>query len=339
MRDEQKLLVPEAEINYEDLIPPEEVVVTFSHEGYAKIQSLDTIKRNVAEAKVRAATNVKEEDFVEHLFIANTHDTLLCFSNRGKAYWLKVYKLPQGSRAARGKPIVNLLPLVEGEHIHAILPVKEYSEDQFVFLVTANGTVKKTKLADFSRPRTDGIIAIDLRDGDRLIGVALTDSKQDVLLFTDAGKVIRFPESKVRAMGRTACGVRGVRMQEGQHVISLIIAKAEGAILTATENGYGKQTPIADHRLTGRGGQGVVAIQTSERNGKVVGAVQVVPGDEVMLISDRGTLVRTRVDEIRIAGRNSQGVRLIRLSENEKLVGLQRVEEMGEGVVEPTASE
>ncbi len=334
-----EIISAEAEINYEDLIPPEEVVVTFSHEGYAKTQSLDTYQAQRRGGKGKSATNVKEEDFVEHLVIANTHDTLLCFSSRGKAYWLKVYKLPQGSRAARGKPIVNLLPLVEGEHIHAILPVKEYSEDQFVFLVTANGTVKKTKLADFSRPRTDGIIAIDLRDGDRLIGVALTDSKQDVLLFTDAGKVIRFPESKVRAMGRTACGVRGVRMQEGQHVISLIIAKAEGAILTATENGYGKQTPIADHRLTGRGGQGVVAIQTSERNGKVVGAVQVVPGDEVMLISDRGTLVRTRVDEIRIAGRNSQGVRLIRLSENEKLVGLQRVEEMGEGVVEPTASE
>lgn len=335
-----EIISAEAEINYEDLIPPEEVVVTFSHEGYAKTQSLDTYQAQRRGGKGKSATSVKEEDFVEHLVIANTHDTLLCFSSRGKAYWLKVYKLPQGSRAARGKPIVNLLPLVAGENIHAILPIKEYSEDQFIFLATANGTVKKTKLADFSRPRSDGIIAIDLRDGDRLVGAALTDGKQDVLLFTDAGKVIRFPEGKVRAMGRTACGVRGVKMQEGQHVISLILAKPEGAILTATENGYGKRTPIEEHRLTGRGGQGVVAIQTSERNGKVIGAVQVFPGQEVMLISDRGTLVRTRVDEIRLAGRNSQGVRLIRLSENEKLVGIQQVqEEMVEGAAEAETAE
>jgi len=319
-----------ADLNYEDLIPPEDVVVTFSHEGYAKTQALDTYQAQRRGGKGKSATNIKEEDFIEHLVIANTHDTILCFSSRGKAYWLKVYQLPQGSRTARGKPIVNLLPLAEGEHLHAILPVKEYSDDQYIFMATADGTVKKTKLSDFSRPRSDGIIAVDLRDGDRLIGVALTDGKQDVLLFTDAGKVIRFPEEKVRPMGRTACGVRGVRLQEGQQVISLIIAKPEGAILTATENGYGKRTPIEDHRLTGRGGQGVVAIQTSERNGKVVGAAQVVPGDEVMLISDRGTLVRTRVDEIRLAGRNSQGVRLIRLSENEKLVSLQRVEEVSD---------
>lgn len=325
-----EIISAETELNYEDLIPPEDVVVTFSHEGYAKIQSLDVYQAQRRGGKGKSATSVKEEDFVEHLAIANTHDTLLCFSSRGKAYWLKVYKLPQGSRAARGKPIVNLLPLTTGEQIHAILPIKEYGEDQFVFLATSSGTVKKTKLSDFSRPRNDGIIAIDLREGDRLISVALTDGKQDVLLFTDAGKVIRFSEDKVRAMGRTACGVRGVKLQEGQQVISLIIAKPEGAILTATENGYGKRTPIEDHRLTGRGGQGVVAIQTSERNGKVVGAVQVFPNDEVMLISDRGTLVRTRVDEIRLAGRNSQGVRLIRLSENEKLVGLQRIEEMTE---------
>jgi DNA gyrase subunit A len=211
--------------------------------------------------------------------------------------------------------------------------VKEYRFDQYIFMATAHGTVKKTSLADFSRPRNDGIIAVDLRDSDRLVGVALTDGKQDVLLFTDAGKVIRFPENKVRSMGRTACGVRGVRLQEGQCVISLIIAKPGGAILTATENGYGKQTPIEEHRLTGRGGQGVVAIQTTERNGRVIGAIQAFPGDEVMLISDRGTLVRTRVDEIRLAGRNSQGVRLIRLGENEKLVSLERVEEIVSDII------
>lgn len=318
----------DAEINYEDLIPQEDVVVTFSHEGYAKTQTLDTYQAQRRGGKGKAATTVKEEDFVEHLVIANTHDTLLCFSSLGKAYWLKVYQLPQGSRIARGKPIINLLPLAENERINAMLPVKEYRDDHYIFMATANGTVKKTRLSDFSRPRSDGIIAVDLRDGDRLVGVALTDGEQDVLLFTDAGKVIRFQESKVRGMGRTACGVRGVRLQEGQQVISLIIAKSEGEILTATENGFGKRTPITDHRLTGRGGQGVVAIKTSERNGKVVGAAQVVNNDEVMLITDKGTLVRTRVEEIRSAGRNSQGVRLIRLSETEKLVSLQRIEEV-----------
>lgn len=324
----------EGELNYEDLIPPEEVVVTFSHEGYAKIQAVTSYQAQRRGGKGKSATSVKEEDFIEHLVIANTHDTLLCFSSLGKAYWLKVYNLPQGSRIARGKPIINLLPLSEKEHIHAILPIKEYSDTRYIFMATASGTVKKTRLSDFSRPRSDGIIAVDLRDGDRLVDVALTDGEQDVLLFTDAGKVIRFPESKVRCMGRVACGVRGVRLQEGQCVISLVIAKPEGAILTATENGFGKRTLVADHRLTGRGGQGVVAIKTSERNGRVVSAVQVFAGDEVMLISDKGTLVRTRVDEIRVAGRNSQGVRLIRLNENEKLVGLQRVEEII-GAVDP----
>lgn len=319
----------DADINYEDLIPQEDVVVTVSHEGYAKTQTLDTYQAQRRGGKGKAATTIKEEDFIEHLIIANTHDTLLCFSSLGKAYWLKVYQLPQGSRVARGKPIINLLPLAENEKIHAMLPIKEYSETQYIFMVTADGTVKKTSLASFSRPRTDGIIAVDLREGDRLVGVALTDGQQDVLLFTDAGKVIRFHESKVRSMGRTACGVRGVRLGENQQVISLILAKQGGAILATTENGYGKRTEIEEHRLTGRGGQGVVAIKTSERNGRVVGAVQVFPGDEIMLISDRGTLVRTRVDEIRLAGRNSQGVRLIRLGQDEKLVGLQRVEDAG----------
>jgi DNA gyrase subunit A len=329
-----EIISADAEINLEDLIPPEEVVVTFSHEGYAKTQALDTYQAQHRGGKGKAATTVKEEDFVDHLIIANTHDTLLCFSSLGKAYWLKVYQLPQGSRASRGKPIVNLLSLAEGERISAILPVKEYSENQYIFMATAQGTVKKTRLSDFSRPRADGIIAVDLRDNDHLIGVALTDGEQDVLLFTDAGKVIRFPENKVRAMGRTACGVRGVRLRENQQVISLIIAKPDGAILTATENGFGKRTMIEEHRLTGRGGQGVVAINTSERNGKVVGAAQVFPGDEVMLISDRGTLVRIPIDEIRIAGRNSQGVRLIRLNEGEQLVSLEKIEEIVEEVAE-----
>lgn len=329
----------DAEINYEDLIPQEDVVVTFSHEGYAKTQTLDTYQAQRRGGKGKAATTVKEEDFIEHLVIANTHDTLLCFSSLGKAYWLKVYQLPQGSRISRGKPIINLLPLAENERINAMLTVKEYSDDRYIFMATAHGTTKKTRLSDFSRPRSDGIIAVDLRDGDRLVGVALTDGQQDVLLFTDAGKAIRFHESKVRSMGRTACGVRGVKLQEGQQVISLIIAQREGEILTATENGFGKRTPIDEYRLTGRGGQGVVAIKTSERNGKVVGAAQVVDTDEVMLITDKGTLVRTRVEEIRSAGRNSQGVRLIRLNESEKLSSLQRIEEVAGENIEENAAE
>ncbi len=318
----------DADFNHEDLIPSQDVVVTFSREGYAKTQAMDAYQAQRRGGKGKAATSVKDEDVVEHLLIANTHDTLLCFSSLGKVYWLKVYKLPEGSRISRGKPIVNLLPLAENENIHAILPVREYQEDKYIFMATANGTVKKTSLSDFSRPRADGIIALGLDDTDRLVGVALTDGQRDVLLFTNSGKAIRFAESKVRSMGRVARGVRGVRLKEGQRLISLIIAEPQGEILTATENGYGKRTPIDEHRVTGRGGQGVVAIKVTERNGQVVGAIQVVPTDEIMLISDRGTLVRTRVDEIRSAGRNSQGVRLIRLNEGEKLVGLQRVEEV-----------
>lgn len=315
----------DADLTNEDLIPSEEVVLTFSHEGYAKAQGLDVYQAQRRGGKGKTATTMKDEDYIEHLIIANTHDTLLCFSSLGKVYWLKAYQLPQAARTARGKPIINLLPLAENEHLHAILPIKEYAADKYVFMATANGIVKKTSLSEYSRPRSDGIIALDLRDGDRLVDVALTDGQREVLLFTNAGKVIRFCESKVRSMGRVASGVRGVRLQEGQKVISLIISQPNGEILTATENGYGKRTPIDEHRITGRGGQGVVAIITSERNGQVVGATQVFPGDEIMLISNRGTLVRTCVDEIRSAGRNSQGVRLIRLSENEKLVGLQRI--------------
>lgn len=317
----------DAEINEEDLITAEDVVVTLSHEGYVKRQSLDVYQAQRRGGRGKSSGDVKEEDFIEHLLIANTHATLLCFSSAGKVYWLKVYKLPEGSRIAKGRPIINLLPLDENERITAVLPVQNYSAEHFIFMATAKGTTKKTSLIDFSRPRNDGIIAIDLREGDRLVGVALTDGQQDVLLFTDAGKVIRFNESKVRSMGRTACGVRGVKLQAGQQVISLIIAKPEGLILTATSQGYGKRTPVPEHRLTSRGGSGVVAIKTTERNGKVVAAVQVSPADEVMLITNKATLVRTRVSEIRVAGRHSQGVRLIRLNEGETLVGLERIEE------------
>lgn len=322
-----EIVAVDAEINEEDLIPAEEVVVTLSHDGYVKRQALEVYHAQRRGGRGKSSGDVKEEDFIEHLLIANTHATLLCFSSLGKVYWLKVYKLPEGSRTAKGKPIVNLLPLSENERIHAVLPVQNY-HDHMLFMATAQGTVKKTSLMDFSRPRNDGIIAIDLREDDRLVGVALTDGQHDVLLFTDAGKVIRFNESKVRAMGRTACGVRGVKLQSGQHVISLIIAKPEGQILTATRCGYGKRTPIDDHRLTGRGGSGVVALKTTERNGPVVAAVQVFPNDEVMLITNKATLVRTRVDEIRSAGRRSKGVRLIRLNAGETLVSLERIEEI-----------
>lgn len=273
---------------------------------------------------VKTATAVKEEDFVDKLFIASTHDTILCFSSRGKVYWMKVYQLPQAGRTARGKPIVNLLPLEEGERINAVLPVREFSDDQFVFMATANGTVKKTALSNFSRPRTSGIIAIDLRDGDRLVDVSITDGARDVMLFTNAGKAIRFNESVVRAMGRTACGVRGIKLQAGQHVISQIIAD-DGFVLTATENGYGKRTAVEDYPVHGRGGQGVRSIQTSERNGDVVGATLVSENDEIMLISNAGTLVRTRVAGISAMGRNTQGVRLIAVGKDEQLVGVDRI--------------
>ncbi len=322
-----EIISVDAGINEEDLIPAEDVVVTLSHEGYVKRQSLDVYQAQRRGGRGKSSGDVKEEDFIEHLLIANTHATLLCFSSAGKVYWLKVYKLPEGSRMAKGRPIVNLLPLASDERINAVLPVQNYSAEHYIFMATANGTVKKTSLMDFSRPRNDGIIAIDLRQGDRLVGVALTDGEQDVLLFTDAGKVIRFNESKVRCMGRTACGVRGVKLQPGQQLISLIIAKPEGLILTATTHGYGKRTPVSEHRLTSRGGSGVVAIKTTPRNGNVVAAVQVLPSDEVMLITNKATLVRTRVAEIRVAGRHSQGVRLIRLNEGESLVGLERIEE------------
>jgi len=318
------IVTTQQDLNLEDLINQEDVVVTLSHTGYAKSQPVTDYTAQRRGGKGKAATRVKEEDFVDKLFVANTHDTILCFSSLGKVYWLKVYELPQAGRTARGKPIINLLPLQEEERITAVLPVTEYSEDQFIFMATTNGTVKKTPLSHFSRPRSNGIIAVELRDNDQLVGVAITDGEQDVMLFSNAGKAIRFNESVVRPMGRTACGVRGIRLSEGQSVIALIII-GEGEILAATEKGYGKRTPIGDYPVHGRGGQGVIAIIVNERNGDVVGADQVCDSDEIMLISNGGTLVRTRVQEISIMSRNTQGVRLISISEDEKLVGVERV--------------
>jgi DNA gyrase subunit A len=314
------------DLTLEDLITEEDVVVTLSHAGYAKSQPLSDYTAQRRGGRGKTATKVREEDFIDKLFVASTHDTILCFSSRGKAYWLKVYQLPQAGRSARGKPVVNLLPLEEGERINAILPVREFSADEYVFMATASGTVKKTPLQDFSRPRSNGIIAVDLREGDYLINVAVTDGSRDVMLFSNAGKAIRFKEADVRPMGRTACGVRGIRLQDGQRVIALIIVD-DGAVLTASENGYGKRTQVEEYPVHNRGGQGVISIQESERNGEVVAAVLVNDEDEIMLISGGGTLVRTRVNEISVMGRNTQGVRLINLQGEEKLVGVERVEE------------
>lgn len=313
------------DLTREDLITPEDVVVTLSHEGYAKIQAVSQYQAQRRGGKGKAATSMKEEDFIEHMFIANTHDTILCFSNMGKVYWLKVYLLPQGSRVARGKPLVNLLPLQEGERINAILPIRVFAQDKYVFMATSMGLVKKVALDNFSHPRSAGIIAIDLQDGDHVIGVDLTDGSQEIMLFTDFGKAIRFAEDQVRPMGRSARGVHGIKMKEEQKVISLLVLKGDGNILTATANGYGKCTAAADYPSINRGGQGVIAIQVSDRNGLAVKALQVIPGSEIMLISDQGTLVRTRVDEISVVGRNTQGVRLINIADGEKLVGVQAI--------------
>jgi DNA gyrase subunit A len=319
-----EILTDHLDLTLEDLITEEDVVVTLSHAGYAKSQPLSDYRAQRRGGRGKSAADVKEEDFIDKLFIASTHDTILCFSSRGKVYWLKVYELPQAGRAARGKPIVNLLPLEADERINAVLPIREFSEDYYVFMATALGTVKKTPLVDFSRPRASGIIAIDLRDEDYLIDVAITDGTQDIMLFSNAGKVIRFREADVRAMGRTASGVRGIKLQSRQQVISLIIA-SDSPVLTATENGYGKRTLADDYPVYGRGGQGVIAIQVTERNGAVVGAVPADDTDEVMLISGGGTLVRTRVNEISVMGRNTQGVRLIALDAGEQLVGIERI--------------
>jgi DNA gyrase subunit A len=318
------------DITMEDLITEEDVVVTLSHQGYVKYQPLTVYQAQRRGGKGKSATNVKDEDFVSRLIIASTHDTLLCFSNHGKLYWLKAYQLPLASRISRGRPIINILPLAEGEEINAMLPVREYKEDYYVFMATKKGTVKKVHLNAFSRPRSNGIIAIDLDENDRLVGVDITDGTKDIMLFTDAGKVIRFDESKVRPTGRTARGVRGVRIEDDQAVISLIVAHPNGTILTATENGYGKRTAIEEYRVSGRGGQGVISIQVTERNGKVVRSVQVNDNDEAMLITDKGTLVRFRVNELSVIGRNTQGVRLINVSSGELVVGMQKIEDLGD---------
>jgi len=323
-----EILTDHLDLTMEDLITEEDVVVTLSHQGYAKSQPLSDYRAQRRGGRGKAATRVKEEDFIDKLFVASTHDTILCFSSRGKAYWLKVYQLPQAGRMARGKPIVNLLPLEDGERINAVLPIREFPDDLFVFMATAQGTVKKTPLSDFSRQRSNGIIAVDLRPDDYLINVAITDGTKDVMLFSNTGKVIRFHESDVRPMGRTACGVRGIRLSAGQRVIASIIV-SEGAVLTATEHGYGKRTPVSDYPVHGRGGQGVISIQSTERNGEVIGAVLVQEDDEFMLISNGGTLVRTRVAEVSVMSRNTQGVRLIKLHDNETLVGIEPVADAG----------
>jgi DNA gyrase subunit A len=315
----------EVNLSLEDLISEEAVAVTLSHAGYAKAQPIDLYRSQRRGGKGKAATTIKEQDFVDKLFIANTHDTILCFSSRGKLYWLKVYELPQAGRTARGRPIVNLLPLEEAERITAILPIRTFSEDCHVLMATRQGTVKKCELTEFSRPRPSGIIAIDLSAGDRLVGVALATGSQEVMLFSTSGKAIRFNEQEVRAMGRSARGVRGIRLASGHHVIALIVVEPASTILAVTENGYGKRTPVEDYPRHGRGGQGVIAIQTSSRNGKLIGAVSVRDDDEVMLISDRGTLVRTPASDISVVGRNTQGVTLISLGKGEKLVGVERI--------------
>ncbi|WP_133135399.1 DNA gyrase subunit A [Legionella rowbothamii] len=326
-----EITASQEDLTIEDLITEEDVVVTLSHQGYVKYQPISAYQAQRRGGKGKSATNVKDEDFVSRLVIASTHDTLLCFSNHGKLYWLKAYQLPLASRISRGRPIINILPLAEGEEINAMLPVRVYQEGFYVFMATRNGTVKKVPLNAFSRPRSNGIIAIDLEENDRLVGVDITDGTKDIMLFTDTGKVIRFDESKVRSTGRTARGVRGIRIEEDQSVISLIVAHPNGTILTATENGYGKRTAIEEYRVSGRGGQGVISIQVTERNGKVVRSVQVNDNDEAMLITDKGTLVRFRVNELSIIGRNTQGVRLINVSSGESVVGMQKIEDLGEG--------
>jgi DNA gyrase subunit A len=314
-----------SDLSVEDLIPQEDVVVTLSHGGYAKAQPIETYQAQRRGGRGKSAARVKDEDFIDQLFVANTHDTILCFSSRGKVYWLKVYQVPQAGRGSRGKPIVNLLPLEEGERINAVLPVKEYDDESFVFMATSGGTVKKTPLSQFSRPRASGIIAIDLRGDDVLVNAVVTDGFADILLVASSGKGIRFSESDVRPMGRGAAGVRGIKLPAGHEVIALSVI-GEGFVLTATEKGYGKRTPVGEFPVQGRGGQGVIAIQTSERNGRTVGATLVSDDDEVMLIASNGTLVRTPVGDISVVGRNTQGVRLIRVGDGHRLVGLARIE-------------
>jgi DNA gyrase subunit A len=348
--DERRTEITNAshDLSLEDLISEEDVVVTLSHEGYVKYQVLSDYEAQRRGGKGKAATKMKEEDFIERLLVANTHDTILCFSDRGKLYWLKVYQLPLASRTARGRPIVNILPLENDERITAILPVREYAEDKYIVMATASGTVKKTRLDAYSNQRANGIIALNLRDDDTLIGVDITDGNNDIMLFSDAGKVVRFNEKvrdsetgeikldpetgeqrwALKPIGRTGTGVRGMKLEGDQKVVSLIVPKNDGPILTITENGFGKRTDLAEYPAKSRATKGVVSIKVSERNGKVVGAVQVEELDEIMLITDNGTLVRTRVNEVSVIGRNTQGVRMIRTADDEHVVALQRIDEI-----------
>jgi DNA gyrase subunit A len=324
-----EILEHKIDLTLEDLIAQEDRVVTLSHGGYVKAQSLSDYQAQRRGGKGKAATKMKDEDFVDQLFVANSHDTVLCFSSTGKVHWLKVYELPMASRTARGKPIVNLLPLEKDEVINAILPVAEFNDEQFVFMVTSSGTCKKTSLTNFARPRKGGIIAIELRDGDKLVGVEITSGEHDIMLFSANGKSIRFKESDVRAVGRTAIGVRGIKLTDDE-VVSLIVAEQDSPILTATEQGYGKRTALDEYRAQARGGSGVISIKTSDRNGKVVGAIQVTDEDEMMLISNKGTLVRARAVDVSIIGRNTQGVTLINIAKGEKLVSVAKIAETEE---------
>jgi DNA gyrase subunit A len=310
-----------------DLITEENLVVTISHTGYAKTQPLADYQAQRRGGRGKSATSMKDEDFIERLLVANSHDTILCFTNKGKVYWLRVFEIPQASRGAKGRPMVNILPLDEGERVTTFLPVKDYADDHYVFMATARGTVKKTPLVSFSRPRTAGLIALYLDEGDTLIGAAITDGQRDIMLMSNSGKMIRFKESDVRALSRTARGMRGIRVAAEHRVVSLILPEENGLLLVASENGYGKRTRMDEFSVIGRGGQGVIAMQCSERNGLLVSAVQVFDGDELMLISDQGTLVRTRTEEVSIVGRNTQGVRLIKLGDDEKLVAVERIAE------------
>jgi DNA gyrase subunit A len=326
-----EIVINTQDLNTEDLITPADVVITLSHAGYIKSQLMDEYRAQKRGGRGKLAITTKEDDFIDNMFIANTHDYILCFSSLGRVYWIKVYNVPQGSRSSRGKPMNNLVQLEKDEKINAVLPVKTFDNNRYIFMATAFGTVKKTPLSEFSRPRNNGIIAIGLDEGDYLVGVALTEGKHDVMLFSDNGKAMRFDENDVRPMGRIARGVRGMKLGAGQKVISLLVAENEElTVLTATENGYGKRTSISEYTRHSRGTQGMIAINTSIRNGKVVAAQLVKPDDEIMLITTGGVLIRTRVNEIREMGRATQGVTLINLDQGEKLAGLERVIETDE---------
>ncbi len=342
--DERKtqILIDQSNLTVEDLITEEDVVVTLSHAGYCKAQPLSDYSAQRRGGRGKSATKMKDEDFIERLFTASTHDTLLFFTSAGKVYWRKVWELPIASRGSRGRPLINLIPMEKEERVNAILSIREFDDDHFVFMATRNGVVKKTPLSQFSRPRVSGIIALDIKEGDQLVDVALTDGKQEVMLFSSGGKAVRFTEDNVRAMGRTAGGVRGIKLKPEHKVVGLVILNEEGTILTITENGYGKRTKVDEFRKTSRGTQGVTSIKTTERNGNVVGSAQVMSGDEIMMISNNGTLVRTEVEQISVISRNTQGVRLMRMIEGEKLVEVEKIanlesddEDVVEAVVEP----